>query len=92
MHIYTLIQLFGLAVLWAVKSSEISLVFPFFVVAMVPLRMVLRFIYTPMELEAVSELLIGGFRPDGSMKSPSRLPSSKSRQTGNFMRPSGFFS
>lgn len=51
---YTLLQVFGLGVLWAVKSSSIALVFPFFVLAMVPLRMSLRFIFTPLELEAVS--------------------------------------
>jgi solute carrier family 4 anion exchanger 2 len=53
MHLYTGVQIFGLAVLWAVKSSPIALFFPFFVVAMVPLRMVLKFFYTPTELEAV---------------------------------------
>lgn len=53
MHMYTIVQIAGLAVLWAVKSSPIALFFPFFVLAMVPLRMVLKFIYTPAELEAV---------------------------------------
>ena len=53
MHAYTLVQVLGLAILWAVKSSPIALFFPFFVLAMVPLRMALKFVYTPTELEAV---------------------------------------
>ena len=54
MHLYTLIQAAGLGVLWAVKSSPIALFFPFFVVLMVPLRMSLKWIFTPDELENVS--------------------------------------
>ena len=53
MHLFTLVQSFGLGVLWAVKSSTIALFFPFFVVAMIPLRMSLKFLFTPKELEAV---------------------------------------
>ena len=54
MHLFTLVQTLGLGVLWAVKSSAIALFFPFFVVAMIPLRMSLKFLFTPKELEAVS--------------------------------------
>ena len=54
MHLYTFVQVIGLGVLWAVKSSAIALFFPFFVVAMVPLRMSLKFVFKPKELEAVS--------------------------------------
>jgi hypothetical protein len=51
----------GLGILWAVKSSAIALAFPFFVVAMVPLRLSLEYLpkplkFTPQELEEVSQL------------------------------------
>ncbi|XP_021924578.1 anion exchange protein 2 [Zootermopsis nevadensis] len=42
MHLFTLIQLLCLAVLWVVKSTEASLAFPFFLILMVPLRAQLR--------------------------------------------------
>ena len=58
MHVYTVVQVLGLGTLWAVKSSPIALFFPFFVVAMVPLRMALKFFYTEHELEAVSLIKI----------------------------------
>ena len=56
MHIYTLVQLLGLGILWGVKESPAALVFPFFVILMVPLRLTLNYIriFTPAELEAVS--------------------------------------
>lgn len=54
MHLFTLIQLLCLAVLWVVKSTEASLAFPFFLILMVPLRAQLRFLFTPEELRAVS--------------------------------------
>ena len=56
MHIYTLVQLLGLGILWGVKETPAALVFPFFVILMVPLRLSLNYIriYTPAELEAVS--------------------------------------
>ena len=54
MNIYTLVQCIGLAVLWVVKSSPVALFFPFFIVAMIPLRFALKFIFSLSELEAVS--------------------------------------
>jgi hypothetical protein len=54
MHLYTVCQAAGLAILWIVKSTPAALVFPFFVVFMIPLRLALKFIFTPRELEAVS--------------------------------------
>ena len=57
MHAFTIVQLVGLGILWAVKDSPIALAFPFFVVLMVPLRMILKFFFTPEELEAVSFFL-----------------------------------
>jgi len=55
MHLFTLIQLLCLAVLWIVKSTQASLAFPFFLILMVPLRAQLRFLFTPEELRAVSK-------------------------------------
>lgn len=54
MHIYTVIQVSALAVLWIVNESPISLAFPFFLIMMVPLRKILENFYSPSELEAVS--------------------------------------
>ena len=54
MNVYTLMQCIGLAVLWGVKSSPVALFFPFFIVAMIPLRFSLKFIFSLSELEAVS--------------------------------------
>ena len=61
MHLFTCVQMCGLGILWAVKSSAIALAFPFFVVAMVPLRLLLEYLpkplkFTPQELEEVSQL------------------------------------
>ncbi|XP_072930978.1 band 3 anion transport protein isoform X2 [Epargyreus clarus] len=53
MHMYTLIQLAGICVLYAVKSSRISLALPFFLVMMVPLRMAISYIFTPLQLRAL---------------------------------------
>lgn len=53
MHLYTLIQCAGLGVLYAVKSSRFSLAMPFFLVLMVPLRMSLVYIFTPLQLRAL---------------------------------------
>lgn len=54
MHLYTLVQLAGLGVLYAVKSSPFSLALPFFLVMMVPLRWSLAYLFTPLQLRAVS--------------------------------------
>lgn len=51
MHLYTIIQFFGLGVLWAVKESPAALAFPFFVVSMIGLRWSLKFLFTEKELE-----------------------------------------
>lgn len=54
MHVFTFAQVLSLAVLWAVKSSSISLAFPFVLVMMVPLRIKLGALYNERELNAVS--------------------------------------
>ena len=53
MHLFTTLQFAGFALLWVIKSSPIALAFPFFVVSMVPFRMMFKYIFTPAELEAV---------------------------------------
>ena len=58
MHLFTILQTLGLVVLWIVKSSVLALAFPFFVLGMVPYRMAFKFIFTSMELEAVSMIYI----------------------------------
>lgn len=53
MHMFTTIQLLCLTILWAVKSSKISLAFPFFLILMVPIRQRLVMLYTPEQLQAL---------------------------------------
>ncbi|KAL0902078.1 hypothetical protein ABMA27_000033 [Loxostege sticticalis] len=53
MHMFTLIQLAGICILFAVKSSRFSLALPFFLVMMVPLRMTLVYLFTPLQLRAL---------------------------------------
>ncbi|CAH0716366.1 unnamed protein product, partial [Brenthis ino] len=53
MHLYTIIQLAGICLLYAVKSSRFSLALPFFLVMMVPLRMALGYVFTPLQLRAL---------------------------------------
>ncbi|XP_038216460.1 anion exchange protein 2 isoform X2 [Zerene cesonia] len=53
MHLYTIIQIAGICILYAVKSSRFSLALPFFLVMMVPLRMSLVYVFTPLQLRAL---------------------------------------
>ncbi|XP_061710644.1 band 3 anion transport protein isoform X2 [Cydia pomonella] len=53
MHMFTLVQLTGIIVLFTVKSSRFSLALPFFLVMMVPLRMSLAYVFTPLQLRAL---------------------------------------
>ena len=58
MILFTFLQALGLAVLWMVKEIKvIALVFPFFVVLMIPFRYCLKFVFTDMELEMVSRVM-----------------------------------
>lgn len=56
MHLFTLVQVLALAMLWAVKSSPFSLALPFFLIMMVPTRHMLEKIFSPLELRAVITL------------------------------------
>ena len=57
MVLFTVLQAFGLALLWVVKSfQQIALAFPFFVILMIPYRSLLKFIFTERELSAVISL------------------------------------
>lgn len=58
MHLYTIIQMSCLVVLWTVKSSKISLAFPFFLIMMVPIRQKLASVFKPQEMQAVNSLFI----------------------------------
>jgi len=53
MHLFTFLQLLGLVILWVVKSSAAALAFPFFVMAMIPYRWSMKFIFTSSELDAL---------------------------------------
>jgi len=53
MHIFTAVQVLALAMLWTVKSSNFSLAFPFFLIMMVPIRIQMQRIFTPLELRAL---------------------------------------
>uniref|UniRef100_A0A8D8SFV2 Anion exchange protein n=1 Tax=Cacopsylla melanoneura TaxID=428564 RepID=A0A8D8SFV2_9HEMI len=53
MHLFTIIQVLCLGVLWVVKSSAISLAFPFFLILMLPVRAQLSRVFTPAELRAL---------------------------------------
>jgi len=58
MVLFTVLQAFGLALLWVVKSfKQIALAFPFFVILMIPYRYLLKFIFTEKELSAVRPML-----------------------------------
>uniref|UniRef100_A0A2R5LMG1 Anion exchange protein n=1 Tax=Ornithodoros turicata TaxID=34597 RepID=A0A2R5LMG1_9ACAR len=51
MHLYTLIQVVCLVILWVVKSSSLALAFPFVLLLMIPLRMQLKYLFTQKELQ-----------------------------------------
>merc|ERR1719356_332907 len=53
LHMYTIFQGLGLVLLWIVKSTSAALAFPFFVVAMIPYRFLLKYIFTTRELDAL---------------------------------------
>lgn len=58
LHFFTATQIVGLAILFTVMSiPQVALFFPFFIVAMIPLRLSLKFMYTPRELDAVSSCM-----------------------------------
>lgn len=53
MHIFTVIQILCLSILWTVKSTAISLAFPFILILMIPLRAQMSRFFTPAELRAL---------------------------------------
>ncbi|CAG7833125.1 unnamed protein product [Allacma fusca] len=54
MHLFTLIQIFWLAILWGVKYTSAALSFPFILLILIPFRLfVLKFIFNPDELSAL---------------------------------------
>uniref|UniRef100_A0A8C1MGU5 Anion exchange protein n=1 Tax=Cyprinus carpio TaxID=7962 RepID=A0A8C1MGU5_CYPCA len=60
MHLYTLIQVICLGILWAIKSSAFSLALPFVLILTIPLRMFMTgHVFTIMEMKCVSISYIG---------------------------------
>ncbi|XP_056642113.1 band 3 anion transport protein isoform X1 [Diorhabda sublineata] len=53
MHLFTMIQLVCLVILWIVKSTKASLAFPFFLILLVPLRSQLNRLFSQRELRAL---------------------------------------
>ncbi|XP_076345016.1 band 3 anion transport protein-like isoform X2 [Tachypleus tridentatus] len=53
MHMFTIIQIICLAVLWVVKSTEAEIAFPFILLMMVPVRLQLKKCFTEKELLAL---------------------------------------
>lgn len=52
-HVYTGVQLVCLTVLWIIKSSAIAIVFPLFIAALVPIRLLLNRFIQPKYLAAL---------------------------------------
>ncbi|XP_033102443.1 band 3 anion transport protein-like isoform X2 [Anneissia japonica] len=53
MHMYTIIQVICLLVLWVIKVTPAALAFPFFLILLVPVRHAIGRIFTHSELEAL---------------------------------------
>ncbi|XP_043248808.1 band 3 anion transport protein isoform X2 [Colletes gigas] len=53
MHLFTLIQILCLAILWTVKSTRAALTLPFFLILMIPLRAQMTHFFTAAELRAL---------------------------------------
>jgi len=62
MNLFTIIQIFCLGILWAVKSTAAALAFPFVLILLVPMRFYfLPLLFTNPELAEVMFLLVIGF-------------------------------
>ncbi|XP_063712930.1 band 3 anion transport protein-like isoform X5 [Symsagittifera roscoffensis] len=60
-HLFTIIQIAVVAILWAVKESPISIFFPFFLILLVPVRLkLLPKFYTEVELAALDSEEVDG--------------------------------
>ncbi|ELT89578.1 hypothetical protein CAPTEDRAFT_221709 [Capitella teleta] len=65
MHIYTFVQLLAIGVLWAVKSTQAALAFPFILIILVPVRLgLLKYIFTEKELSVLDREEEGGEMED----------------------------
>ena len=53
MHIFTLVQILCLAILWIVKSTKAALALPFFLILMIPLRVQMSYFFSAAELRAL---------------------------------------
>lgn len=52
-HLYTLVQLLCLCILWLVKTSAAGILFPLFVALLVPVRFAAGYFFTPWQLAAL---------------------------------------
>jgi hypothetical protein len=52
-HLFTMVQLTCLVVLWVVKSSSLGILFPLFIAILVPVRLLLNRYFSPRELAAL---------------------------------------
>lgn len=73
-HIFTFIQLFCLAVLWAIKSTPAALIFPVMVLMLVAVRKVMEKIFTLHELEVLDDLM-----PENIKKQKAELEAKKKK-------------
>uniref|UniRef100_A0A9J7Y4J8 Anion exchange protein n=1 Tax=Cyprinus carpio carpio TaxID=630221 RepID=A0A9J7Y4J8_CYPCA len=72
MHLYTLIQVICLGILWAIKSSAFSLALPFVLILTIPLRMFMTgHVFTIMEMKC-----LGGPGPPNHELGPPWQPTS----------------
>lgn len=74
-HIFTFIQLFCLAVLWAIKSTPAALIFPVMVLMLVAVRKVMERIFTLYELEVLDDLM-----PENIKKQKAELEAKKKKE------------
>ncbi|XP_029209647.2 electroneutral sodium bicarbonate exchanger 1-like isoform X1 [Acropora muricata] len=74
-HIFTFIQLFCLAVLWAIKSTPAALIFPVMVLMLVAVRKVMEKIFTLYELEVLDDLM-----PENIKKQKAELEAKKKKE------------
>ncbi|CAG9818590.1 unnamed protein product [Phaedon cochleariae] len=74
MHLFTLIQLICLVILWIVKSTKASLAFPFFLILMVPLRSQLPHFFSQRELRALDGDQVDGDDDEPDFYAEAPLP------------------
>uniref|UniRef100_A0A8B9JZ27 Solute carrier family 4 member 7 n=1 Tax=Astyanax mexicanus TaxID=7994 RepID=A0A8B9JZ27_ASTMX len=77
-HIFTLVQLTCLVLLWVIKASSARVVFPMMVLALVFIRKLLDFFFTKRELSWLDDLM-----PESKKKKEDDKKKKKAKQVGN---------